>query len=108
MSRWFPVPLTARHLAHGDPWNCYSCPVALALEEATGQGWYVTDDTARMELLHGWSWRPPGGHIWRFPPWVRALIRRIDRREPVTPCMLRLPRRFVPFFIQESTGRDAG
>jgi hypothetical protein len=100
--RWILVPLTQRHLDAGEPMHCYRCPLALALEEATSQHWQVTEATATMEDQAGHHLLPHGGHVWRLPPQVQALIRQIDDGEPVRPCALRLPRRFAPFLAQHA------
>jgi hypothetical protein len=85
--RWIAVPLTRTHLSRGESQLCTSCPVALALSSATGQRWHVGTTNARNEET---------GAIWDFPPRVQRLIARIDAEEAVDPCVLRLPRRFLP------------
>lgn len=88
-ARWFPVPLTARHLRVGLRSLCTRCPVALALREATGLTWHVSERTAVPAYAS--HLRP-----WRFSPTVRHLIADLDAGRLVQPTVLRVPRRFMP------------
>lgn len=103
MERWIPIPLTAKHLADGRQYDCDACPVALALQEATGQIWHVTPHVATLESPGGGS-LPERDQHWYLPDDMRHLIYDIDAGREVKPCTLRLPRQFAPLVRQIISG----
>lgn len=87
--RWVEVTVKQEHIDQGKFHDCYSCPVALALCEATGIVWNVMDTDARIEVLFG------PHPIWKFPADVRIWVLKFDSHSAVTPITFRLPARFA-------------
>lgn len=89
----FLVHLTRDHIDRGEPGECLTCPVALAISEATGLvAWVVP----AMIVLFG----EDGREIWRFhtPAAVRTLIERFDEMMPIEPTSfpIRVPSHLLP------------
>ena len=72
------IRVTAEDLKHGTLMDCHRCPVALALNRATGKRWVVTSGYCRPA---GYS------HLGSclFPPFVRDKIERLDAGEQIEP-----------------------
>lgn len=72
------VTVSAAHVAAGLPGQCTLCPVARALEVATGFPWWVLEDRARP--LVG----PPDDYT-PLPPEVTDWVRAFDRGAALDP-----------------------
>lgn len=97
------VTVTKEHIRAGEPGGCCTCPVALALEHATGTTWSV----ANMEI---WPQGAPLACSISLPVRARAFIQAFDQGYHVRPFSFELdiPDAFVarPTLIQ-SRGRWA-
>jgi len=76
------IPITARHIANGKPRDCTFCPVAVALEEATGHEWIVTSETCTYSV---------GSLVLALPAEVRQFIADFDAGKSVKPMEFELP-----------------
>ena len=71
------VAVTQDDIDRGEMGHCATCPVARALERATGKPWYVGQSWAWLAL-------PPETQI-ALPPEVTAFILAFDHGEKVAP-----------------------
>ena len=71
------VIVKQEHIDKGLPYECTVCPIALALQEYTGQQWQVQVCTA-------YSPRTPTTY-YRLPPEASRFIHAFDKGEPVAP-----------------------
>lgn len=82
------VNVTARDLRIGRACDCFECPVALALQRATGDNEAQVNNT-----LDGDVWLEAWGRMIEAPPKVRLAVRAVDHglRGGVTPFRFTLP-----------------
>ena len=74
------VEVTAEDIAQGDPGGCWGCPVALALNRATGYAWSVNP----FHLILPRPGRKKNLDI-KTPPEVAEFISRFDAEKKVEP-----------------------
>lgn len=78
------INVTQDHIEAGFPDNCHNCPVALALNRATGHKWTVEREYAGlMNSKTGTLMYPEVRVI--FPLSVREFTRNFDQGNPVSP-----------------------
>lgn len=80
------INVTAEHIANGRRRKCGACPVALALNEATGLSWSVHDSYATV---------PSHEMLWDLPDVVCTFVLKFDERRPVEPFAFELPVKFA-------------
>lgn len=73
------VDVLQHHIDAGLRRDCRLCPIAFALQRATGETWTVT-------VMRGWrNWDLPSATSVRFPAEVTMWMRRFDAGEECRP-----------------------
>ena len=88
-STFHRIMVTQAHIDRGNRMNGQTCPVALALKEATGTAWMVRTRTVSLDASPGCVDR------WPLPLTIQRWIQRFDAHENVEPFVWHLPRRLL-------------
>lgn len=83
------VSVTKKHIYNGKRNDCYTCPIALAIIDATGCDTIVVDETTVS-----YGYKEDDGHIRRIhhnlPRSAKRFIKNYDDDESVSPMRFRL------------------
>jgi hypothetical protein len=81
------INVTQKHIDEGTRNNCDTCPVALALNEATERTWIVGSDSAAYKgNFAGFGWSDDI----KLPLEARRFIARVDSKRSVLPFSFEL------------------